>query len=1233
MSIRNKEYLELLRHSFDEKKFIEFIIDLLNLDISSLNRNMTEISSISNQYKDSVNYYKYIANYNDGMNDIGVFSIKLNDTTSTRARNMQRNFVASLLKKYELDGALVSFFSDKEKSWRFSFVKKELNFTDKGVKEELTSAKRFSYLVGEGESVHTAQEFLLKLLDIDDRKITLEDIEKQFDVEKVTKKFFEEYKEKYLQLKEFLDKNEDFQTEAKNCDFDSVEFAKKLMGQIVFLYFLQKKGWLGVQLIPNELSQEDYNELLSLNDSVSQNLIKSYYEYSGNKYIVEKTKLRITEVLEDVINLTNIFKNTKYDTPWGTGDKEFIRHIFVQAKIEHKNFFDDYLEYFFYKGLNEKRENQYFPLFNCKIPFLNGGLFEPLNNYRWSSAHFEIPNSLFSNDEKNGILDFLDLYNFTIDEEEPLEKDIAVDPEMLGKIFENLLDVDDRKSKGAFYTPREIVYYMCRESLANYLSNEVGINYEEILAFIKYGDVFSQHDWELSIDNDTNFVIGQSVYNNLLKIDEALFNVKIADPAVGSGAFPLGMLNEIVKLRNNIQTYILIQKELGVLSFDNLYNTEHLETDIYNMKLQTIENCIYAVDIETSAVDITKLRLWLSLIVDFPNDKEPRPLPNLDCKIMQGNSLVDEFEDVPLFSKKMLENNLKNYHRNNSTISSVRDIHVQQTLFEDSNRIDNYIEIMLNLQKEYFITSDSEIKKELKIKIENIQNALVEESLRENPTKLSKFKKTSQKRQKPWFIWELDFYDVFKNNNGFDIVIGNPPYVGEKGNKETFRLISDTKFGKMFYKRKMDLFYFFFHKGLNILKPNGILSMITTNYYPTATGAVNLRKDLYERTNVLKLINFNELKIFESAMGQHNLITILKKVDTHRFDIESCVINYKEKGYADSNKINNILNERDNNSDINYFKRDELFEQNEEKYIRFQGIIKNSKNSIDSILEKISNNKKLNYYCNINQGLRTGADKVSNHHINKYNLTNVSKDEGIFIITKEELEHLDLNDFEKSKIKPLFKNSDIYDKYYCNQNSSFYLIDLFYPNDRDIDISKIPNLINHLSKYKEILLGRSENANGIDKAFARGEYWYGSVRRKLDFDKEKIICPQRCSTNKFAYNSIPWYASADVYFITYKQELPLKYILGLLNSKTYYVWLYNRGKRKGEILELYEQPLSEIPIIVGNSNQINEIISLVDNILTTNQSNEDILARIDGIIYEMYNFTEEEIKIIENYFK
>lgn len=952
MSIRNKEYLELLKHAFDENKFIDFIVDLLNLDSSNLNRDMSKISKLPKQHENNIQYYKFVANYNDGMNNIGVFIIKLNDTTSTNARSKQRNFVATLLSKYNLDASLVAFYSDKETSWRLSFVKKELSFSDKGIKEELTPAKRYSYLVGENESVHTAQEFLLKLLDIDDRKITLADIEKQFDIEKVTKKFFEEYKEKYLELKEFLDRNEDFQTEAKNCDFDSAEFAKKLMGQIVFLYFLQKKGWLGVQLIPDELSIEEYNELLSKNDRVSQSLIKNYFVNNDDKYIVKKTKLRLLEPKEDIINLTNIFKGTKYDKPWGTGEKGFIRSIFIQAQKEHKNFFDDYLEYFFYKGLNEKRENQYFPLFNCKIPFLNGGLFEPLNNYRWSSANFEITNSLFSNDDKTGILDFLDLYNFTIDEEEPLEKEIAVDPEMLGKIFENLLDIDDRKSKGAFYTPREIVHYMCQESLANYLVNKVNTNYDETIQFIKYGDLISQHDWEQSISDSKDFIIGKTLSENLINIDDALINVKIADPAVGSGAFSLGMLNEIIKLRTSIQTYILIKQELGLINIQELYNTNHLETDIYKMKLQTIENSIYAVDTEPSAVDITKLRLWLSLIVDYPNNQEPQPLPNLDYKIMQGNSLLDEYEGIQLFSDKILNNFLKNYKRNLDA-RNIKEIKIQFNLLDKQVDIAQQMKQLIAYQTELFKTSDSKKKKELKKHIEDIQLDIIRYSI-DDSKKISEITDLMKKRQKPWFIWKMDFFDVFKEKGGFDIVIGNPPYGAELSEVEKKIFLK-----KYNYVADYETANYFVSFGKELLNNNGILTYIIPNMFMANVNAKKFRNYLLNNWKISRIDNFSEFSIFESANVRNCIVllqnSIAKKTDYSLFT-KMCyngILNVDKFKTFDLNslfeKIDNWLN---------------ILDENEE---------------ITKIIEKIKfSSTQLINYCDISQGL-IPYDKYRGH--------------------------------------------------------------------------------------------------------------------------------------------------------------------------------------------------------------------------------------------------------------
>lgn len=1193
MSVRNREYVELLKHSFDESKFIDFIIDLLNLDSSNINLDSSEKNVSAKQYKDDIKKYKYIARYNDGYNNIGIFIVNLK---STKARNLQRNFVASLLKMYDLDASIVAFYSDNDTSWRLSFVKKELSFTENGIKESLTSAKRYSYLVGEHESIHTAQEFLFKLLEIDSRKITLDDIEKVFDVEKVTKRFFEDYKEKYLQLKEYLDKNEDFKTESEKCDFTSSEFAKKLMGQIVFLYFLQKKGWLGVGLIPNELEITEYKELLSSNDSVSQNLIEMFYDLKDDKYVIDKNKVRQAES-QDIINFSNIFVKTKYDMPWGSGKKDFIRSIYKQSMIEHRNFFDEYLEPFFYKGLNEKRDNQYFALFNCKIPFLNGGLFEPLNNYRWSSAHFEIPNKLFSNDDKDGILDFLDLYNFTIDEEEPLEKDVAVDPEMLGKIFENLLDVDDRKSKGAFYTPREIVYYMCQESLANYLVNKVGVEYNEIIEFIKYGDLISQIDWETSIQEKDDFIIGKSIYENILQIDKALIDVKIADPAVGSGAFPLGMLTEIVKIRNNISNYLIIQRDLGLINLDDLYNTEHGKRDIFDMKLQTIENCIYAVDIETSAIDIAKLRLWLSLIVDYPNTEEPKPLPNLDCKIMQGNSLIDEFEGVPLFSEKMLSNNLKNYKRNESQIQSISNINLQTSLFDDEKNIDMYMQTMLNLQKEYFITSDSKLKKELKQKIDNIQVGLVEESLKENSNKLFRFRELAIKRQKPWFVWKLEFFDVFKNNNGFDIVIGNPPYVGEDGNKKIFDPIKVSSLGRRFYQGKMDLLYFFFHLGLDLTNEKGIISLITTNYYITADGGKKLRQDMKERSNIEKIINFNEKKVFDSARGQHNMITILTKNISKEIDICD-VISFKSGGNLFNDDLRNLLNNKLTTDDYYSLKI-----SNKRLYYGKNNYL-NIRNSFDSnsIEEKIINylnecNTKLENIASLNQGVVPGAIKVTANLIKKVNDKSVEIGDGIYVLDlnnshdKSVYELISKN--ESDILKPYFKNSDI-GKYSYNSNASKWLI---YINSNGLDTQRYPVAYNHLKKFENILKERLIRYNE--------KYHWTSLHRERNekiFKSKKILIPYRSKSNDFAYCDVDWYFSTDCYCITSENEDDLKYLLGLLNSKTYYIWFKTMGKVKGEILEFMPTMLNETPIITMNIEDKRNIIDCVNDLIFNDYS-------------------------------
>lgn len=1242
---KTNEYLKMLKNEFNKEAFCFFIKDLLNLVNEDI-KNENEKKPTSEQYSKYIYSSQLFAKYTDDKrNAIGVLIIKLQDNKNPiNARTLQRNYIAHLMDSYNLNASISAIYSETDSSWRLSFVKQELTINVGKLQTKVTPAKRYSYLLGKDEPNHTAGKQLLELLENNERKYSLNEIEEKFSVEKVTKEFFENYKENYLKLKESLEKNEEFINESNRCGFTSEEFTKKLMGQIVFLYFLQKKGWLGVGLVPQKLTTDDYNKIYNQSDILEKKILDKYYiNFDKGKRINANLLENISQNEAEIAKLSDIFVDTIFDKEWGTGEKNFIRAIFKNCLNRNKNFFNDYLEPFFYKGLNYRRKNQYFGVFNCKVPFLNGGLFEPLDNYEWEIANFNIDNNIFGNDNNTGILDFFDTYNFTINEEEPLEKDVAVDPEMLGKIFENLLDVKDRKSKGAFYTPREIVHYMCQESLANYLVNKVGVNYNEIKEFIQYGEII--RDTDLKEATLENHLLGSSVFNKIQEIDDALKNIKIADPSVGSGAFPLGMLNEIVKLRDIITSYLIIYYKIGLYDKLSIENRHIEKRTLYNIKWNTIKNSIYAVDIENSAVDITKLRLWLSIVVEQDEVPKtgPEPLPNLDCKIMQGNSLVDEYNGI-----KLIDNNLIEDSKNDFVIKAVgkKNLDNQMRFFDDKYSGEQYgfftdekrslINELIKSKMKLFGENDSNNKKKLLEKIDEIRKNLFKVNFR-GSDKINKLIEIDNSHNKPYFSWKLEFIEVFVENGGFDIVIGNPPYVGEKGNKEIFRHIKNSQFGEKYYQRKMDLFYYFFHKGIDISNDNSNILFITTNYYPTATGAKVLRKDFRKRTNVISLINFNELKIFESAMGQHNLITILEKKSN---DIEKkCkIIDCKEKGFANAAQLNGILN--NNCGDYHELSQAELFEDNDMLYIRLSGNKADiQENTIDSILYKIQkDNKLLSEICNINQGLRTGADKVKNSHIVKYNLDKygIEKDEGIFILPNEQIKLLNLNEKEKLKIKPLFKNSDI-KKYYSEEESKYSLIDIFYPNDRDIDINEYPNLFKHLERYKKILEGRSENANGIDKAIARGEYYYASVRRKINFDVEKIICPQRSRYNIFGYNSIPWYASADVYFITKKcNDIDLKYILGLLNSKLYYVWLYHRGKRKGEILELYEQPLSEIPIKLINNELKEQVVELVSKIVSNKSfglNTDSLENKLDNIIYQIFGLTNEEIDIVENFIR
>ena len=1120
--------------------FENFLMELFN--ISNINvKNTTNF--VKNEFKDYIENFYELGSYRDPMEDsIAFFAVELSkESTRDRARTMQRNLIASVMKNRH-NVALVAFYEPNSEDWRFSYVKVGYEFNEKGLVEKLSSPKRHSFLVGLNEPNHTCEKQFLNLL-ISEERISLEQIENAFSIENVTGEFFNEYKRLFLDLadslREVKDNDPIVSEEFESKNIKSSDFAKKLMGQLVFIYFLQKKGWLGVEL----------------------------------------------------------------NNDWGTGPKNFLRKIFEQCQKEGKNFFNDVLEHLFYEGLSEEVGDCHYTKFGFKVPFLNGGLFEPINNYDWIKTDVVLDNNIFSE-----ILDTFDKFNFTVKEDEPLEKEVAVDPEMLGKVFENLLEVNDRKSKGAFYTPRHIVHYMCQQNLISYLEANSNVSKEDLKKFITEGDIAvnsiiraNEEKKKYHGKQFTKISLPDSIKENADELENLLKTVKVVDPAVGSGAFPVGMMNEIVKAR-----YIL-----------RLLN-EIDDINMYDLKRETIENSLYGVDLELSATDVTKLRFWLSLVVDEEDIKYIKPLPNLDNQIMCGNSLIEGFEDIKLFDDSLI-------HRSE-----------QRTLVVSPlERIFNELE---SKKREYFNTSGPIAKLEIKKEIDQLKWDFLETHLKSigKSSLIEPIKTLYYQDSKPFFIWELEFSEIFKGKNpGFDIVIGNPPYVGEKGNREIFREIKKTAWGNRYYQSKMDLLYYFFHKGLDICKNEGFVSFITTNYFLTADGAVKLREDFKKRTNILSIINFNELRIFESARGQHNAITFLNK--SNEKNVEAEIYNLKTKGDLNEQLFNKILNKEYEHLNYIELSQEECFSGKDNLIFlegHGQGDINSTEYLISNILKKLENEMLLKNIVIINGGANVPLSVIKRKQIENFE-GSFKKGEGVFVLTDDELTEKNFPADEMKIIKPFIKNSDIVHYYVKKPTKHLLYI------DGNTEINKFPKIKEHLLRFKPILVAQRQR-------YGEKNSWY-ELHRPGDekfFLSEKIVLPYRSKENNFAYSDNPLYASRDVFYMLVKNnDYDIKYLLALLNSKLYYLWLYYRGKRKGEILELYVTPVENIPIKQISKEEQRDFIKLVDQLIllkqefyespntdkqNLNQKINDIVNEIDYLVYELYDLTDEEIDLIEN---
>ena len=1044
---------------------------------------------------------------------ISIYEVELSDSVDIeRNRRGIRDMLLTDWRNNGNAGAFMFCYRKKESVLRFSYVSEAWTFADDGsYQKQSTDAKRFTYLLGEGHRSRTAIQQFEKLRD---SSLTLKDLTKAFSVDAVSDMFFDGYKKQYEDIIQYITGKRmvkvanKWEEQIKNdpCEEIMQEFAhfpnpekavrdyvKKLMGRLVFLQFLQKKGWLGVPA----------------------------------------------------------------GAEWGTGDAEFIQTLFAQCQ-DKDHFIDNVLESLF-NDLNSENEKQ---LPQYRTPYLNGGLFE---RDATDETEFPLPAKYMQS-----LLDFFASYNFTIDENDPDDAEVGVDPEMLGRIFENLLE--DNKDKGAFYTPKEIVSYMCRESLISYLQTgiEDETTKEAICQFVITHDVATL---------GTNDRFRQQV-------DEALKNVKICDPAIGSGAFPMGLLKELFQCRTALE---------GI--------SQHQAAEI---KKHIIQQNIYGVDIERGAVDIARLRFWLSLIVD---EETPQALPNLDFKIMQGNSLLEQYKGVDLSTmteKKADESGML------SIFDSMLDVY----------RLD-----LRKMLAKYYDCTDHHKKQSLRKEIvENVKKQLKEQGINVD------FGDLDLSGNNQFMLWHIWFYDVFADG-GFDIVIGNPPYIGVKDHKAHFDKVREGSLREYFIG-KMDYFYFFFHHAINILRNQGNAAFITTNYYVTADGAIKLRRHLNSDCSIKMLVNLGEMKLFENAPGQHNMITLFSKNTNDEERSECRIIDVHRTGALNEHLFSDIIGAKDERTSYSSKSQLDLFEGNG-FYIRLDS---SSNNSIEKILKKISNgNETIRDICDINQGIVSGADYVSPKHKENYTI-NAQKGDGIFVLSCSNvhdihvIESISNSESESLLMKVFFKNSDI-SKYITNTKSDKKILFIGKDIKTEIELSQeYPIIYNHLKEFRTIMIDKRQSLN------EKTDQWFtlnrGTSHPEV-FQREKIVCPQRSKTNTFGYNDIDWYAASDVFYLTNpKPGYKIKYILALLNSKLYYVWLYNRGKRKGESLELTATPLSEIPIAMADEDTQIKIIEKVNNIQKRLKGNPlaDITAEkneIDNLVYHLYNLTYEEVLSID----
>ena len=1099
-------YKEIIESKYNREAWQQLLHDIFLSNVSFW-RSPKEVKANSRLAKNALNLGKI--SLSDG-EALAIYEVELSDKVDIeRNRAGIRDMLTKDWRDMGYAGAFLFCYRKNESVLRFSYVSETWGFNKDGIYERLsTNTKRYTYLLGEGRGCRTAIEQFGALKN---SKLALSDVTAAFSVEALTKQFYKDLYEWYQWAVDpasgvYFPNN----TSIEADDREDIETKIiRLITRIMFVWFIKQK-----ELVPNKIFDVDFLETILKDFDPNSAVVGNYY----NAILQNLFFGTLNRAIEDEQGNKRKF---------ATNVKKDIKTLYRYAEMFTIS------------------EDEVIKLFS-EVPFLNGGLFECLdktktidgveqaynydgfsrNDKKFADGRYRnravVPNVLFFEPER-GLISILSRYNFTIEENSPEEQQVALDPELLGKVFENLLGAYNPETKetarnqsGSFYTPREIVNYMVDESLISYLGNT---------AFAR--SLFSPE-----------FVYDKTKEAEYKTIADKLKAIKILDPACGSGAFPMGLLNKMIEILCHITP----------------------DENIYEMKLAIIENCIYGSDIQSIAAQITKLRFFISLICNCEKDAtKPNfgipTLPNLETNFVAANSLIAK--------KKQDSHNL----------------------FENPE-IEPTKKVLTEIRHEHFSAKTAYRKSTLREKDKQLREKLAKLLEQDND-----FAPEDAKQLAAWNPYDqnavAEFFDpawMFGVSDGFDIVIGNPPYIQlQNDGGKLAKLYADCNYKT--FARTGDIYCLFYERGHQLLKPNGHLCYITSNKWMRAGYGEKTRDFFAKNTNPMLLIDFAGVKIFESATVDTNILLFAKAPNEHK---TWCAVTNKQN--KDSVKNLSVFVQQ-SGSECEF--------SNSDSWVILSPIEQSIKRKIEAVGTPLKD-----WDIQINYGIKTGYNDAF--------IINTEKRDEILSNCQSEDERTRTAEL----IRPILRGRDI--KRYGYNWANLWLI-----NTHNGIRGKLERV--HIEDYPAIKAHLDQYWDRISKRADKGDTPYNlrNCAYLEDFSKQQIVWIELSDEPKFSYAQNVMSVNT-VFFLTGEHVL---HILGLLNSKLI-TWYFKHcigttsGVGTNRWLKYTIEQIPIAPINIGIEQLVNQICSNLDTTID---------GKIDDMVCKQYGLDEEEICFIVNH--